>query len=133
MKRSVEQRHRTIGRVAPCVGAWIETALSSIIDRKSTSLPAWERGLKLDHTARPHVRKVSLPAWERGLKRSASVQGSGSPLSLPAWERGLKPISPTLLCGQPGRSLRGCVVCIIVAFNDAYHVPVSRSLRGSVD
>ena len=39
--------HQNQQRVAPCVGAWIETFLAPVFEPEfCPSLPAWERGLK---------------------------------------------------------------------------------------
>ena len=76
--------------VAPFVGAWIETSVSSMKREAIASLPSWERGLK------PHKNKTvsrscsSLPSWERGLKRLRLIHAVVAVTSLPSWERGLK-------------------------------------------
>ena len=64
-------------KVAPHVGAWIETYS-----------PDGDRRIM-----------VSLPTWERGLKRLLGLALRGSPWSPPTWERGLK------LAGMQGRKL----------------------------
>ena len=54
--------------VAPCVGAWIET---NIIDKARflrTSHPAWVRGLKQKPCIVLPKITMSHPAWVRGLK-----------------------------------------------------------------
>ena len=79
------------GKVAPCVGAWIETLISISSVFPHESLPAWERGLKqvlfyfvysfryvapcvgawietMYYDILLVLLRVSLPAWERGLK-----------------------------------------------------------------
>ena len=45
--------------VAPCVGAWIETAVFGPHNVDQASLPAWERGLKLClcRRLRVHIRR----------------------------------------------------------------------------
>ena len=56
--------------VAPHVGAWIETSCTvAAMPHISTSLPMWERGLKHVIQFRHHLLKRSLPMWERGLKQ----------------------------------------------------------------
>ena len=54
--------------VAPLVGAWIEMNTSKIDKYHSSSLPSWERGLKLHPRGSALCRSTSLPSWERGLK-----------------------------------------------------------------
>ena len=61
----------SIGAVAPPVGAWIETGLTTRARWAWwMSLPPWERGLKPNVLEAHNVEKVSLPPWERGLKQS---------------------------------------------------------------
>ena len=55
--------------VAPLVGAWIEIRiLGERTEITITSLPSWERGLKLFYRKCLNVPLSSLPSWERGLK-----------------------------------------------------------------
>ncbi len=98
-------------RVAPHVGAWIETNPTDYCRYGSASLPMWERGLKRMMTEGKWRDITSLPMWERGLKPPDSVcevLASVAPhvgawietrefcsrapcqMSLPMWERGLK-------------------------------------------
>ena len=59
--------------VAPLVGAWIEILLIAHFQCANiTSLPSWERGLKLFQHRSFQVPPSSLPSWERGLKSSTS-------------------------------------------------------------
>ena len=62
-------------RVAPCVGAWIETfvLIGSISSKRSH--PVWVRGLK--QNLNDHTREVqkSHPVWVRGLKLGISKIG----------------------------------------------------------
>ena len=82
--------------VAPRVGAWIETQVVGELRFQRESLPVWERGLKLlilevVYTLIPVAPHVG--AWvETG--SSASVCQYGR--SLPMWERGLKPLGVVL-------------------------------------
>ena len=59
-------------KVAPRVGAWIETSKARDIDPQNESRPVWARGLKLNAHP-PHIEDVivSRPVWARGLKRTA--------------------------------------------------------------
>ena len=79
-------------RVAPRVGAWIETLTTSEGRRyENVSPPAWGRGLKRFRHGVVDKHLVSPPAWGRGLKRveecGDEVRSLASP---PAWGRGLK-------------------------------------------
>mgnify|MGYP006973062063 CR=1 FL=1 len=55
-------------RVAPRVGAWIETRLISLTDKYPLSHPVWVRGLKLSFFAMGKRTSKSHPVWVRGLK-----------------------------------------------------------------
>ena len=118
-------------KVAPRVGAWIETGddLSSRI--LVMSHPEWVRGLKLlQHLARDKVRAVaprvgawietlslpsllftilSHPEWVRGLKPFPYRSRNDSAASHPEWVRGLKPISISFQPSVLGRTPSGCV------------------------
>ena len=59
--------------VAPRAGAWIETSSFSIIIVLFLSLPARERGLKLNELDEENLDIASLPARERGLKHICYV------------------------------------------------------------
>ena len=52
-------------RVAPHVGAWIETHYKSVESIVKLSLPMWERGLKLFGEAKRTTRQVAphVGAW----------------------------------------------------------------------
>ena len=55
--------------VAPLVGAWIEIHITPTWELpRITSLPLWERGLKLALFRPSRNQRWSLPLWERGLK-----------------------------------------------------------------
>ena len=62
-------RSGTLLKVAPRVGAWIETGNRGT-GRKSQgrSRPAWARGLKLEKLYMKYSATKSRPAWARGLK-----------------------------------------------------------------
>ena len=56
-------------KVAPYVGAWIETHLFQMFRRFHRSHPTWVRGLKLVENFRTQVNDTrSHPTWVRGLK-----------------------------------------------------------------
>ena len=80
-------------KVAPRVGAWIETLSKSIAKvTLSSSHPVWVRGLKQsgDVVIRQFAR--SHPVWVRGLKQRGSSEAIAytPPRSHPVWVRGLK-------------------------------------------
>ena len=55
-------------KVAPHVGAWIETVAQVILSTGSTSPPTWGRGLKLLGEVNNFYYEKSPPTWGRGLK-----------------------------------------------------------------
>src|SRR5690242_15044084 len=59
-------------RVAPCVGAWIETDSQRLPYGNHASPPAWGRGLKQPYLTGADLGVASPPAWGRGLKRGAA-------------------------------------------------------------
>ena len=64
-------------KVAPLVGAWIETDLAAAsIAAGAKSLPSWERGLKPDTIQTQYPDTTSLPSWERGLKLLGFVRNN---------------------------------------------------------
>ena len=77
-------------RVAPRVGAWIETASRLETHYHIMSLPVWERGLKHTINNRPVIVLFVAPrvgAWIETLSEYATGLRA---TSLPVWERGLK-------------------------------------------
>ena len=77
-------------RVAPYMGAWIETIDAKPTSAHTLSLPTWGRGLKQAILALEESAQESLPTWGRGLKRVCGLFALVSRLSLPTWGRGLK-------------------------------------------
>ena len=61
-------------RVAPRVGAWIETGVSSSTGTNSVSHPEWVRGLKLPRAYTSERTVESHPEWVRGLKHRCDEQ-----------------------------------------------------------
>ena len=55
-------------KVAPRVGAWIETHKRLVRTVKLLSRPVWARGLKLSYLTVCFVPIMSRPVWARGLK-----------------------------------------------------------------
>jgi len=58
-----------IGKVAPRVGAWIETKGTGRSRDQGQSRPAWARGLKRQIGGSCGDPWWSRPAWARGLKQ----------------------------------------------------------------
>ena len=76
--------------VAPCMGAWIETASPVRHQYVSWSRPAWARGLKQFSCCDKNNHIRSRPAWARGLKLTLTYIIMRYNKSRPAWARGLK-------------------------------------------
>ena len=57
-------------KVAPYVGAWIETLYFNRLANSIKSHPMWVRGLKLLVLQECLILLVSHPMWVRGLKQS---------------------------------------------------------------
>ena len=98
-----------MAKVAPYVGAWIETNGSNGTPAGRMSHPTWVRGLKQAILPMSVSGEPSHPTWVRGLKPPIIVQSLKILSSHPTWVRGLK-LNGTLLqrlcmC----RTLRGCV------------------------
>ena len=77
-------------KVAPYVGAWIETYSCYTVYGQDRSHPTWVRGLKHVIHHRVIYLMVSHPTWVRGLKRVINDRFYASQLSHPTWVRGLK-------------------------------------------
>ena len=58
----------TLSGVAPYVGAWIETAFPEWYNNNMESHPTWVRGLKQEEWNEEHKPEKSHPTWVRGLK-----------------------------------------------------------------
>ena len=82
---------RNIGRVAPYVGAWIETHCESL--RNLHHLVAPYVGAWIETSVQLLMSNVfrSHPMWVRGLKHLFGQQGAAISMSHPMWVRGLKP------------------------------------------
>ena len=62
--------------VAPRVGAWIETTFAYYSHGQVGSHPVWVRGLKLHNKGNEKCIFLSHPVWVRGLKRLRSERVS---------------------------------------------------------
>ena len=62
-----------VKKVAPLVGAWIETILKENLQPMIESHPSWVRGLKLRTLHKSLQIVVSHPSWVRGLKQVSSL------------------------------------------------------------
>ena len=96
-------------KVAPYVGAWIETAGASLLGGAVKSHPTWVRGLKLSRKAVGETNQGSHPTWVRGLKHGKEKIRVKTSLSHPTWVRGLKLTCVGIIFVGAGRTLRGCV------------------------
>ena len=77
--------------VAPYVGAWIETPCQRLCLSLTMSHPTWVRGLKHKEDCDSYRNIPSHPTWVRGLKHRSTNQGATEARSHPTWVRGLKP------------------------------------------
>ena len=64
-----------VPKVAPHVGAWIETTKVGMAQRLLMSHPMWVRGLKRPIRDYDHALAMSHPMWVRGLKPSRLADG----------------------------------------------------------
>ena len=78
--------------VAPLVGAWIETASGKLRSPYcSPSRPSWGRGLKQEFPVESYRLCSSSRPRGRGLKTTKAPEGiDGTIMSRPTWARGLK-------------------------------------------
>ena len=63
-----------VTKVAPYVGAWIETDNRHYERPNHQSHPTWVRGLKPDRKRGTFGTKPSHPTWVRGLKQSKEIK-----------------------------------------------------------
>ena len=100
---------RSIGFVAPLVGAWIETHKPMSSARNGAVAPlvgAWiETRNRRCRTRRP----ASRPSWARGLKQHLQRVVDTLNASRPSWARGLKPALAEGLVDLLRRAPRGRV------------------------
>ncbi len=92
LKLSGRQYRRRRSKVAPFMGAWIETSSRrGVGPGRGRSRPSWARGLKLEAQDKGHVLpRVSRPSWARGLKHPYRGRPDTGLRSRPSWARGLK-------------------------------------------
>ena len=87
-----------VSKVAPRVGAWIETHAAAGLSRAQTSHPVWVRGLKHTIEERKFLGKIVAPrvgAWIETLMLSRCASAL---MSHPVWVRGLKQRLQGLAC-----------------------------------
>ena len=120
-------------KVAPYVGAWIETYNVSSSLTQLTSHPTWVRGLKLILSKNRINGRMSHPTWVRGLKHQSLPTGKHPYESHPTWVRGLKrPLARNVGFHTPRSHptwVRGLKLLICPNY-DAFG---RRTLRGCVD
>ena len=100
---------RNTMRVAPCVGAWIETSVSCLAISDEPSHPVWVRGLKhAGGIAAPAVSVVApcVGAW---IETTIKVKSRHILTSHPVWVRGLKHSDKSGRVKRSSRTLCGCV------------------------
>ena len=76
--------------VAPYVGAWIETQLVILVYRVNQVAPYVGAWIETFRYCFPKVWYKSHPTWVRGLKLSLDDCYFGTHVSHPTWVRGLK-------------------------------------------
>ena len=70
LKRSIICFSIFVGKVAPRVGAWIETPVNQMSRMEAAgSHPVWVRGLKQLQFEHERDQRQSHPVWVRGLKQ----------------------------------------------------------------
>ena len=96
LKPSESERRNTPLRVAPRVGAWIETCPCSFrLDAAEWVAPRVGAWIETEKFYGLIGKTVSHPVWVRGLKQwSVTPFGFGRNLSHPVWVRGLKQPMP---------------------------------------
>ena len=109
LKHIQPMRRRLRRKVAPRVGAWIETKITKQPKIKVLSHPEWVRGLKLKVAEQFGSFSKSHPEWVRGLKHSCVLLGDYRITSHPEWVRGLKLITEIIIIRTIRRTPSGCV------------------------
>ena len=109
LKLSLKVLYDKLTRVAPYVGAWIETINTTGRSAVITVAPyvgAWiETGIRIIG----FIGVLSHPTWVRGLKPKITPPKGDNVESHPTWVRGLKLHEAQKRNHQIGRTLRGCV------------------------
>ena len=109
LKRSTQLHKARKQKVAPLVGAWIETFWRPTLFAMMESHPSWVRGLKRVQQGNGGWTHGSHPSWVRGLKLLYFINSPKSPESHPSWVRGLKLLCKYSQTKMAGRTPRGCV------------------------
>ena len=109
LKQQEGGRGRLPLRVAPHVGAWIETLRRWTLSRTPWSHPMWVRGLKQQWEKMVVYAIWSHPMWVRGLKLGIRILTRGNLVSHPMWVRGLKLTASSHAERGAGRTPCGCV------------------------
>ena len=117
-------------RVAPRVGAWIETVKLAAVNGYATSRPAWARGLKQIQQGESAFEAVAprVGAWIETTKR---IFMSLPYWSRPAWARGLKPYQAPLRSSRFVAPRVGAWIETMMTGNPAQSI--GRAPRGRVD
>ena len=96
----VGQSGGSVSPVAPYVGAWIETRCPAPARHPALSHPTWVRGLKLKELELYKINEVSHPTWVRGLKLAGVAVDAVAPVVAPyvgAWIETCQRRLPVLL------------------------------------
>ena len=109
LKHNLSRQTRVVAKVAPYVGAWIETTKKQGYRTTVKSHPTWVRGLKLLNFLLEVQFSMSHPTWVRGLKLGSVQEVARRRKSHPTWVRGLKREDSTHYFLTKSRTLRGCV------------------------
>ena len=126
MQPARERQWSNTDKVAPYVGAWIETIPCVASALSHMSHPMWVRGLKPFIDDLPIQSSASHPMWVRGLKQRVIDKSVADQKSHPMWVRGLKPhpyenpynagnVAPYVGAWIETRSLLSNTFCLSVA------------------
>ena len=96
-------------KVAPYVGAWIETTEQSKGIKEYESHPMWVRGLKQHHEEQKQSRGWSHPMWVRGLKLFNVWRGMVGIIVAPYVGAWIETCGSRFVTTSPRRTLCGCV------------------------
>ena len=111
--RGLKLRHKggctEVYRVAPYVGAWIETMMPYMKLLAFIVAPYVGAWIETPCRGRRLPDRWSHPMWVRGLKLHVVSQEQTSATSHPMWVRGLKHYRLRFSCQSQSRTLCGCV------------------------
>ena len=97
------------GRVAPRVGAWIETTIWSMAFMWTSVAPRVGAWIETPYLPPVHRLTTSHPVWVRGLKLVLNVEKYMAEETHPVWVRGLKQVYQVATTYRQSRTPCGCV------------------------